>query len=122
MTAIHIPYGRKTITIQVDGKITKDEGNNLIKYINLQGFPDARYFLDGAVNYLNKKTIAQYSEKNIGLEYNFLENGSDIYFPAQKWTCDTRLFYKQVNTKTPSTKCVYTNDDKNKLGGKMFVP
>ena len=115
VTAIHIPYGEKTITIQVDGKLTKNEVNNLIRYINLQGFPDERYFLDGTVNYLNNKPIARYTEKNIGLEYDFHDGGSDIYFPAQKWACDTRLFHKQINTKIPSVKCVYTNDDKGKL-------
>lgn len=115
VTAIHIPYGEKTITIQVDGELTRDEVNNLIRYINLQGFPDERYFLDGTVNYLNKKPIVKYTEQNIGFEYDFHDRGSNIYLPAQKWACDTRLFHKQINTKTPSIKCVYTNDDKGKL-------
>lgn len=54
VTAIYLPYGKKSITIQVDGQLTKEDAKNLIKYLNLRGFPDERYFLDGTVDYLNK--------------------------------------------------------------------
>jgi hypothetical protein len=115
VTAIHIPYDGKSITIQIDGQLSKEDAINLVKYINLQGFPDERYFLDGAVKYLNEKPIVKYSTNNIGMEYDFHDSGSEFYFPARKWACDTRLFHQPFDSNAPCVKCVYTKDDKSRL-------
>ena len=98
ITEIILPIGSDFWAVKINGIVSKERAKDIFRTINANGISDPRQFHSIITDVLNGKLNTKYSLKNIGMFYDFHDNGAWKFDGGGgKWCTDGRMMLRENN-------------------------
>ena len=121
-TNIIVPLGNDFYSIKINGIVAVEKARSIIRTINANGISDVNQFPEIVLNVLNGKMNTPYSIKNIGMYYDFHDQGAYEYKGGGgKWATDGRILLRDALQKWEGYAISYNKPQKSRTTTQIAV-